>query len=98
MAEDTNNTQSVKEYSEYFIPENEKTKSFRFVVGLFEVFVYLFIFRGETEPLYETKSKDQGNTNWGKFCCWIFILALLAGAITVGVLIGSKLVKKGLCV
>eukprot|EP00090_Calanus_glacialis_P004020 TRINITY_DN12988_c0_g1_i6.p1 TRINITY_DN12988_c0_g1~~TRINITY_DN12988_c0_g1_i6.p1 ORF type:complete len:756 (+),score=233.77 TRINITY_DN12988_c0_g1_i6:48-2315(+) len=77
MAEGTKNAKTEKEYSEYFIPENEKTKSFR----------------GETEPLYETKSKDQGNTNWGKFCCWIFILALLAGAITVGVLIGIGVIN-----
>ena len=49
--------------------------------------------RGETEPLYDTNTKEQGSENWAKFCCWIFILALLAGAIAVGVMIGSKLVK-----
>ena len=42
------------------------------------------------EKLYVTKSKDQGSKNCGKLCCWIFSLALLAGAITVAVLIGSK--------
>ena len=41
MAEDTKDSKTEKEYSEYFIPENEKTKSFRFVVGLFQ---YLFTF------------------------------------------------------
>ena len=44
MAEETNNTQSEKGYSEYFIPENEKTKSFRYVKGLFSVLA-LFIKR-----------------------------------------------------
>ena len=43
------------------------------------------------EKLYVTKTKDQGSKNCGKLCCWIFSLALLAGAITVAVLIGSKL-------
>ena len=42
------------------------------------------------EKLYVTKTKDQGTKNCGKLCCWIFSLALLAGAITVAVLIGSK--------
>ena len=50
--------------------------------------------RGETEPLYDTNTKDKESTNWAKLCCWIFILALLAGAVAVGVLIGSKLDKR----
>merc|ERR1719341_1953167 len=47
-------------------------------------------FRGE--KLYVTKTKDQGTKNCRKLSCWIFSLALLAGAITVAVLIGTGVI------
>jgi len=40
-------------------------------------------FRGE-------QTKNRSTKNCGKLCCWMLSLALLAGAITVAVLIGSK--------
>ena len=52
--------------------------------------MYNLVLRGETEPLYAGNQKEEGRNKWTKFCCWIFILALLAGAITVGVLIACE--------
>ena len=50
--------------------------------------VFLIV-RGE--KLYVTKNKQEsGGNSCCKLCCWLLSLALLAGAITVAVLIGSK--------
>jgi len=69
--------ETKKEYSEYFIADNIAANKFR----------------GETEPLYAGNQKEEGRNKWTKFCCWIFILALLAGAITVGVLIALGVIN-----
>ena len=82
-----------KEYTEYFMQDEEKAKSFRLVLDMLIRRSVASDCRGETEQLHDTNTKDKGSINWAKFCCWIFILALLAGAVAVGVLIGSKLVR-----
>ena len=73
--------------------DEEKAKSFRLVLDMFIRRRVASDCRGETEPLHDTNTKDKGSINWAKFCCWIFILALLAGAVAVGILVGSKLDK-----
>ena len=79
----------MKEYSEFFIGDEEKANNSRFVFWQIQPALYSY-FRGETKPLYDTNIKKTKNKSSAKLFCWMFILAILAGVITVGVLIGSK--------
>jgi len=49
-------------------------------------------FRGETEPFHKPTKENQENS-CGRVCCLIFILTILAGGITIGVLIGTGVIN-----
>ena len=71
--------------------KNEMLKSFRLVIFIPRVRMSIknLLFRGETEPFHKPTKENQENS-CGRACCLIFILTVLAGGITIGVLIGSE--------
>merc|ERR1712106_1032702 len=78
----TKNGLTEEQYKEYFMSENDLKNSFRLMSWLFVWCKFnTYLYRGE-------QTKNRSTKNCGKLCCWIFSLALLAGAITVAVLIG----------
>ena len=93
MGEGKPGEKGEKQYAEYFMPVNEHKKSLRGekmyvnksaekTGGCRKAWFLHIVNLKLTSKLKRAKCR--------KACCWLFGIALLAGAITVAVLIGSK--------
>ena len=81
-----------KEYAEYFMPVADERDTIRWENT--EKKIQQNACRKQKIDVNHEKTKSQKSHNLCKLFCWLLILLVLAGGITVAVLIGSKQLNK----